>query len=327
MDWLASLPKETLDAHPFLWVRSATTALMAGQTTGVEEKLQAAEAVFAAQTALQDAEPDDQTRDLIGQMACARATLALTRYDPETMIVQARRALEYLHPENLTFRFTASWALASAYIIQGDRAAAAQACVEGITISQKTGDIFSTILATSNLGEVQELENQLHLAAESYRQVLQLSGDHPQPNAGDTHLGLARIHYEWNDLDAAERHGEQSLQLLRQYDRVIDRFILAEVFLARLKLAHGDISSADAMLVQAEQSARQPHFAHRAPEVAAVRVLVLLQQNKLEAAAQLAQAHPLPLSQARVHLAQGDPSAALDNPGATAPADGSQGLG
>jgi len=311
MDWLASLPKETLDAHPLLWVRSATLALMAGQTTGVEEKLQAAEAVFAAQTTLQDAEPDDQTRDLIGQIACARATLAVTRYDPEAMIVQARRAQEYLHPENLAFRFTASWALVSAYLIQGDRASAAQACVEGIAISQKSGNIFSTILATSNLGEVQELENQLHLAVESYRQVLQLSGDYPQPNAGDIHLGLARILYEWNDLEAAEQHGEQSLQLLRQYDSMIDRFIRAEVFLARLKLAKGDSSGADAMLAQAERSVRQPHFAHRAPDVAAVRVLVLLQQNKLEAAAQLAQAHPLPLSQARVHLAQGDPSAAL----------------
>jgi len=40
-------------------------------------------------------------------------------------------------------------------------------------------------------------------------------------------------------------------------------------------------------------------------------VLSLLQQNKLEAAAQLVQAHPLPLSQARVLLAQGETSAAL----------------
>jgi LuxR family maltose regulon positive regulatory protein len=305
LDWLASLPKPVLDARPRLWVRSATLALMAGQTTGVEEKLQAAE------KALQNIDPDEKIRDLIGQMACARATLALTHYDPAEMIVQARRALEYLHPDNLTFLYTANWALASAFIIQGDRAAAARACVEGIAISQKSGDIFSTILATSNLGEVQELENQLHLAAESYRQVLQLSGDHPQPNAGDIHLGLARILYEWNDLDAAERHGEQSLQLVRQYDSLIDRFILAEVFLARLKLAQGDRSGADAMLVQAEQSARQPHFAHRAPEVAAVRVLVLLRDGNLPAAAQLAQAHPLPISQARVFIAQDDPSAAL----------------
>ena len=41
--WLASLPKSVLDARPLLRVRSATMALTAGQTTGVEEKLQAAE--------------------------------------------------------------------------------------------------------------------------------------------------------------------------------------------------------------------------------------------------------------------------------------------
>ena len=37
----------------------------------------------------------------------------------------------------------------------------------------------------------------------------------------------------------------------------------------------------------------------------------LLRQGSLSAAAHLAQAHELPLSQARIHLAQGDPSAAL----------------
>ena len=305
LDWLASLPTMVLDAKPWLRVKSATLALVTGQTTDVEEKLQAAE------RALQNIEPDADTLDLIGQVACARAMLALTRYEPEAMLTQARRALEYLHPDNLAFRFTANWALAVASILQGDRATAAQACLEGISISQKSGDVFSTILAISNLGEVQELENQLHLAAKSYRQVLQLFGNHPQPNAGNIHLGLARIHYEWNDLEAAEQHGEQSLQLLRKYDSMIDRFILAEVFLARLKLAQGDSSGADGMLAQSEQSAHQPHFAHHMPEVAAVRVLILLQQNKLEDAAQLAQVHSLPFSQARVHLAQGDLSAAL----------------
>jgi LuxR family maltose regulon positive regulatory protein len=49
----------------------------------------------------------------------------------------------------------------------------------------------------------------------------------------------------------------------------------------------------------------------RIPEVAAAQVLTLLRQGYLAAAAHLAQAHGLPLSQARVHLAQGDASAAL----------------
>ncbi len=56
---------------------------------------------------------------------------------------------------------------------------------------------------------------------------------------------------------------------------------------------------------------RQHNFVHWMPEVAAVQVLTLLHQGHLAAAAHLAQTHGLPLSQARVHLAQGDPSAAL----------------
>ena len=83
------------------------------------------------------------------------------------------------------------------------------------------------------------------------------------------------------------------------------------MFLARLKLARGDVAGAAAMLAETEQSARQYNFVHRIPDVAAQQVIVLLRQGNLAAAAQLAQTHELPISQARVHLAQGDPSAAL----------------
>ncbi len=305
LDWLAALPAAALEARPFLWVRWATLLLMNGQTTGVEEKLQAAE------RALQNVAADDSVRDMIGQIACARATLALTRYDPETMLVQARRALEYVHPNNLPFRFTANWALASASFLQGDRATAARACREGVAISQKSGDSFSMILATGDLGQIQELDNQLYQAAETYRRVLQLAGEYPQPNVAETYLGLAHIHYEWNDLDAAEQYAQQSLQLARQYDRVVDRFILSEIFMARLKLARGDVAGAAVQLAQTEQSARQRNFVQRLPEIAAAQVDVLLRQGDMAAAAHLAQKHDLPLSQARAFLALGDAAAAL----------------
>ena len=309
LNWLASLPKTVLDTRPSLGVRYASLLLVTGQTTGVEEKLQAAEAAFTA--ALQGAEPDDKTRDLIGQIAAARATLALTRYQPEAMITQARHALEYLHPDNLLSRIRAIWTLGFAYQVQGDRAAARQAFTEAIAISQASGNIRFTIVAKISLGVIQEFENHLYQAAETYREGLQLAGDHPQPFENEGHLGLARIFYEWNDLEAAERHGQQSLQLARQFDSVIDRFVICEVFLARLKLAQGDVAGAAAMLAEAEQSVRQNNFVHRIPDVATEQVIVLLHQGNLAAAAQLAQAHELPISQARVYLAQGDPSAAL----------------
>ncbi len=305
LDWLESLPTTVLNARPSLWARYASLLLVNGQTTGVEEKLQAAEA------ALQGTEADDKTRNLVGQIAAARATLALTRYQVEPMLAQSRRALEYLHPNNLSSRTTANWTLGFAYFLQGDRAAARRAYTEAISLSQASGDIFTTILATIGLGNIQEAENQLYLAAETYQRVLQLAGDQPLQMIYEAHLGLARIFYEWNDLDEASQHGRQSLHLARQYERVIDRFVLCEVLLARLKLAQGDVAGAAALLAQASQSARQHHFVYRLPEVAAAQVLTLLHQGNLAAAAHLAQTHELPLSQARVHLAQGDTSAAL----------------
>ena len=312
LNWLESLPTTALNARPSLWWKHASLLLVTGQTTGVEEKLQAAEA--AMQGILSAVKgPDDKTRNLIGQIAAARATLALTRYQPEAMITQARRALEYLHPDNLTSRFSANWTMAMAYQFRGERAVAGRAYTEALSIAQASGNILNTSLATICLGQIQELENQLYPAAETYRRSLQLIGDYyySPPSAGEAYLGLARIFYEWNDLDAAEQHGQQSLQLARQYDRVVDRFVISEVFLARLKLARRDVAGAAAMLAETEQSVRQNNFVHRMPEVAAAQVLTLLHQGNLAAAAHLAQTHQLPISQARVHLAQGDTSAAL----------------
>ncbi len=67
--------------------------------------------------------------------------MALTRYQPEAMITQARRALEYLHPDNLLSRVRAIWTMGFAYQVQGDRAAARQAYTEAIAISQASGNI------------------------------------------------------------------------------------------------------------------------------------------------------------------------------------------
>ena len=309
LDWLDSLPKTTLDARPWLWVKSATSTLMAGRTIGVEEKLRAAEAALAA--AMPNADPDDKTRDLMGQIAAIRATLALLSYQPEDTIIQARRALEHLRSDNLPFRSRAIWTLGFAHELQGDRVAARQLYAEAIAISQSSGNRYYTILSTASLGRIQESETQLHQAAETYQRSLQLASDPGPPNASEEFIGLARICYEWNDLDAAEQYGQQSLQLARQYDRTIDRFVSSEVFLARLKLARGDVAGAAAMLAETEQSVQRYSYVQRRSEVAAAQVLLLLRQGDVAAAARLAQSHDLLISQARVFLAQGDASKAL----------------
>jgi LuxR family maltose regulon positive regulatory protein len=304
LSWLKSLPTSVLDDNPSLWTSYASVLLVTGQVTRVEPALRSAE------TALQKMEPDDKSRDLIGRIAAIRATTATTLNQVETIIEQSRRALKHLHPNNLAFRTSTIWKLGYAYHLQGDRAAASQAYREVISIGQASGNMIFTLLAITGLGILQEAENQLYLAAQTYRRVLQMFGDHPLPFASEAYLGLARLHYEWNDLDSAQHRAQQSVELARLIEYT-DRVVACEVFLARLKLARGDAAGAAAMLAKAGQSARRNNFEYRMPELVAAQVLALIHQGNLTAAAELAQAHELPISQARVNLSLGDAAAAL----------------
>ncbi len=306
LTWLESLPPAELDKRPVLWVMYAGALTTAGLTTDVEQKLKAAEA------ALQGAEMDEETRDLLGRIASNRATLAITKYETDEVIVQANHALEYLLPENLPVRTIVMWALGVAQFMKGDRVAAGKSFADASSISQAIGHAFVTKLATMGLGDVQASENRLFQAAETYRHVLEMFGDQPLPIAGEAHLNLAKIYYEWNDLDAAVRHGLESLRLARQYAYVIDRFVVCEVFLARMMLTRGDTAGAADILTNASQSVEQYNFVLREPDVAAVQVLTMLRQGNLAAAAELAETHDLPLSQARVYLAQGEAAKALE---------------
>ena len=278
--------------------------LAAGQTEGVEEILEAAE------KALQSSKLNPKNRDLLGQIAANRATLAAALHQFETILEQSQRALTLLHPDNLEFRGATSWKIGHAYLMKGDRAAAQKAYIEAVEIT-KAGNRFNQILSIIGLGSVQEVENQLSLANESYRRALELFGDHPQPIASHAQIGLARISYEWNDLETALKYAEQSLMLARQFGSNVDRAVVCELFLTQLKLVQGDLTGAIENLERIEQSVQQHNFVLQIPKVAETKIQVSLRQGNLDTAADLAARYKLPLSQARVHLAKEEPSTAL----------------
>ncbi|WP_290370327.1 tetratricopeptide repeat protein [Paenibacillus plantiphilus] len=64
------------------------------------------------------------------------------------------------------------WMPGYAYQLQGDYAAAARSYTEAITISEAIGHYIITIMAAIGLGNLKKAENQLHLADETYRRVL-----------------------------------------------------------------------------------------------------------------------------------------------------------
>lgn len=310
LNWLESLPTSVLNANPALWWKQAAMMLSNYQMIGVEEKLQATEVALALKIS-PHTEMDEWSRNLVGKIAVARAELAATLYQSETSLVYANRALEYLHPDNIAYRSSAIQYIGFAHYIQGDRDEADQAYHEALSLAQVAGDNEGVLLAITRLGQVHELRNQLHQAAEKYQYALQLIGEDPIPFTTVVYLGLARIHFEWNDLDTAEKYGELSFQLARLCDQVVDRLILSQLFLSQIKLIRGDVAGAASFLTQAEQNTRQWEFAARVPTIATQQVLIHLSQGNIDAAVQIARQNDLPLLQARTLIAQGDPSAAL----------------
>ncbi|WP_159881487.1 LuxR C-terminal-related transcriptional regulator [Paenibacillus puerhi] len=304
LNWLDSMPSHELDARPMLGVMYASGLLMTGRLGEVEPKLQAVD------KSLQGTEHEERTRDLLGHVASIRAMLAVSRHQTEAIIAESTRALDLLHPDNLPVRTAAAWTLGYARQLQGDYAAAGKAYTEALAISRKIGHTIITIMASLGLAHIQKAENQLQLAADTYLDVLRLAGDPQLPIACEAHLGLAQIYYEWNDLDSARQHGRRSVELAKQIEPT-DRVVAGEVLLARLKLSEGEVSAAAARLAEADHVARQHHYVNQLPPIAEARVLTLLRQDNLDAAAKLAQKHELPLSQARVYLAQGNAPGAL----------------
>ncbi|HEX7557052.1 MAG TPA: hypothetical protein VF338_10545, partial [Leptolinea sp.] len=301
--WLETLPKEILDARPSLWVTYASATMLSGDPLAVEPKLLAAEA------GLQGKEANEKNRDLEGQIAGLRVLVASSQNQIETIMIQSRRAFELLSPDNLPVRTAINFSLGYVYLFQGDRAAASRAFTEVLSAGQASGNLMFTIAAAVSLGSIQEAENQVHQAAETYRHILQMVGDPMHMAAGEAYYGLARIFYEWNDLDAAERNCQQAAQLALQIECMSP--IPYALLNARLKLARGDAAGAADIIARACESEPLSHLGDKMPEIAATQVLTLLHQGNLSEAAQLAQIYELPISMARVHLANGDASAAL----------------
>ncbi len=126
---------------------------------------------------------------------------------PRRSSQQASRALEYLQPDNLSFRIQGPCGAgqrprASAGTMRRSDEPMRKRCPS----RRRPGTSSTSASTTIGLGQAQEFANQLHPAAESYRRAMRLLGDQPPPILSYAYLGLARILCEWNDLAAAEQH-------------------------------------------------------------------------------------------------------------------------
>lgn len=304
LKWLKTLPSETLNSRPSLWVIYASALLMIGQTNDVESKL------LAAEEALKASEDSDAKKDLIGHIAAIRATLGVSQHNAESILTQSLRALEFLHPDNLPVRTSTMWTLGYAYQLNGNRAAAYEAYTEALSKSSAIGHQIITITASIGIGNMQEANSQLHLAAQTYDRVLQLAGEPPLPIACEAHLGLARLFLEWNDIEKAELHTMRSKELACQLLNT-DRVLACDVLDANIKFVKGEVLSAATILTRIEKKVNSEHPIIKMPMFTELQVMVSLHVGNLTGANHLAHTQDCDSSKVRVYLFLGDPTSAL----------------
>lgn len=297
LNWLKTLPPSVLNEMPLLWTTYASVLLVTGQVTLAEQAMESAEAILAKQT-IEDA----MSRDILGRIAATRATMAAAYKRIDEMITFSQEALEYLHPDNIAFRTSTAWKLAYAYHLQGKRHAAGEAYAEVIAKGRASGNHIFTITALLGLSGLNMNDNRLHQAHKTYQEVLEMLGERPLPIAGECHLGLAKLYYEWNDLEAVQHHLEESVKFTTLEENT-DRQVAVETMNAQIKLAHGDLANANIHLNNAEQRIKEQPVTEHIPTIIKTRVRILLAQQKFDEAQALVENHDLPLSHVSVLIA------------------------
>jgi LuxR family transcriptional regulator, maltose regulon positive regulatory protein len=185
-------------------------------------------------------------KEMNGHILAIRAQIAVYRWDGLSAIKLGQQALGELSESNLPVRSFAVLVVGSAFFLIGDLESASRFLAEAHRIGKAAGNYHVAVLSTFMLANIQADQGKLHQAEETYREALQMAttpAGQYLPVAARAFNGLARVFYEWNDLDAVEHYIKQCVNLAQKWGN-INALVSAHVIQARVKQARGDFKGA-----------------------------------------------------------------------------------
>ena len=264
LGWLKALPDELFRFRPVLSVYFAGTLLQSGQLDGVENRLRDAERWLdtAADTSARAEAPsaemvvldEEEFRGLPASIAMYRAGIALALGDVPQSVTYARRVLD-LAAEDDHFRHGAASALLGlASWTSGDLEAAHRSYAGGMAHLQKAGYISDAVGGAMTSADIRVAQGRLRDAMRTYEHALRLAteqGDPVMRGTADMHVGMAEVHRERNDLEAATRRLLRSKEQGEHTGFPQYRYRW-RVAMARVLEAQGDLDGALGLLHEAE---------------------------------------------------------------------------
>jgi LuxR family maltose regulon positive regulatory protein len=260
--WLKVLPAEWVASRPML-------SFMQGGIYAYDLRPMAALAAIDNCEAAAKAE-GSWTRKIQGRVAAVRSNIARIQGDFDAAVAFAREALASLSPDNSLWRNAFLFHLGVALYEGNHLSGASQALTEATSESQKVGNLTIVVLGPAAYGQLQEAQGALLEARQTYRLALDYVAECNCQYAGETAIlfaGLGRLHYQWNDLTAAETYLNEGLK--RRHPALSMACYLE---LMRLKQAQNDLEGISALMRQMEAAAQQTRVAWLSSAVTSLKV-------------------------------------------------------
>jgi LuxR family maltose regulon positive regulatory protein len=281
--WLQALPDNVTRDRPWLQLFASRTLYVSGQPEAASRTLQELERWLRDHPELPDAER------LVRLAIVDRASYAVVLGDVQQAKQLARQVLTGAPDDDPIGRFRTPAILGMAHSRAGEVSEAHRAFSQASEFALAAGLSFAAVPFLCNLADVEIKQARLRQAKQTCEQAGQLAvvDGVPASVAGFVGLEMSKILYEWNDLDAAEHHLLEGLELLSQ-SGVSESFGSGHAVLAQLKQALGDHEGARAAAQQALHIAQRDNIPRLIGLTSAYQARIWLAQGRLDLAARWA---------------------------------------
>ncbi|MEJ2304261.1 MAG: LuxR C-terminal-related transcriptional regulator [Anaerolineales bacterium] len=314
LNWVQQIPDEVIFARPYLCAGCGWAYVLTNQVDAAEKYVEAGQAALSHFEPIYDASDSRwiTLEEVRGNLAAIRSYADRGRNDFSSAIEHANQALADLPPEAMSVRCAVALNLGMLYMDSGELGMARQAFNDAFDMAKKSGqNIYVAVSALAFLGGLAFSQGQLNEAARFFDRAIHFGTGEGRPSetlpgVGAVHGWLVALHYQRDEMAAAQEHLDIVLQTVAQLG-VPETVMRAYLYQALLAQSRGEFSTAEDWY-QKTGGVIPPHQLHDLlqTEWVVFRGQFYLAQGDLDKAASLLQEHGVLASDL-------EGSAALDN--------------
>lgn len=259
LSWMQQLPEEIIRGRAYLCAGCAWAYVLAGQPEAALRYADSGSAALAHYEPVASA-PDGRwitQAEVIGSLAAIRSYAARLRNDLSGAVAYAQEALLTLPDAAGAIRCAVAFNLGLLHLDNSELEPARQAFYEAFAAAGRAGaNAYVAVSALSQLGGIAAMRGKLREADSLFQRAIRFDLDEagmiaPSPAIGIAHGWLVWLHYQRNEISAAQEHLDHLLPAAAQLAASATT-ARAYTYQALLAQSRGEMDAAAAWYAQAE---------------------------------------------------------------------------